>query len=132
MLTLRKSAVTDAEFWERLGKIPPKSGEALVISDGAQSVGVLHYTLLWGELPFLNLLFICGDKRGEGYGKGALAAWENMLCAAGYTTALLSTRADENGQYFFGRCGYTACGALDMHGFTAPQEAAELFFYKNL
>ena len=132
MLTLRKAAVTDAEFWERLGKIPPKSGEALVISDGAQSVGVLHYTLLWGELPFLNLLFICGDKRGEGYGKGALAAWENMLRAAGYTTALLSTRAVENGQYFFGRCGYTACGALDMRGFTAPQEAAELFFYKNL
>ena len=132
MLTLRKTNAADAEFWQRLGKTLPRSGEAFVIEDGGKRLGVLHYTLLWEELPFLNLLLLCRDMQGKGYGKSALAAWETMLRAAGHKTALLSTRADEKGRTFSGRYGYTECGSLNMRGFAAPQEAAELFFYKNL
>lgn len=69
MLTLRKTNAADAEFWQRLGKTLPRSGEAFVIEDGGKQVGVLHYTLLWEELPFLNLLLLCGDMQGKGYGK---------------------------------------------------------------
>lgn len=101
MLTLRKTNAADAEFWQRLGKTLPRSGEAFVIEDGGKRLGVLHYTLLWEELPFLNLLLLCGDMQGKGYGKSALAAWETMLRAAGHKTALLSTRADEKGANLF-------------------------------
>ncbi len=132
MLTLRKTTADDAAFWKRLGKAMPQGGETYMIEDGAQHIGVLHYTLLWEELPFLNLLLIREDKRGVGYGKGALALWEENLRAAGYCTALLSTRKSESGQQFFRKLGYADCGALDMRGFARPQPDEELFLYKNL
>lgn len=33
MLTLRRANAADAEFWQRLGKTLPRSGEAFVIEE---------------------------------------------------------------------------------------------------
>lgn len=102
MLTLRRANAADAEFWQRLGKTLPRSGDAFVIEDGGKQLGVLHYTLLWEELPFLNLLLLCRDMQGKGYGKSALAAWETMLRAAGTKRRCFQHARTKKGEPFSG------------------------------
>lgn len=102
---------------------------ALALWADGKRAGTLRWTLLWGEVPFLETLFIKEGERGKGCGRAAMRCFEELLRRKGHRGALLSTREDEGAQHFFRRLGYTDCGALDMSGFT-PQKAKELFLYK--
>ena len=95
-----------------------------------KSIGSLKWTLLWGEVPFLEKIWIDAPERRKGFGTQAMTYFESMLARAGHTCALVSTRADEDGQHFFRKLGYADCGALDMHKFT-QQSAAEIFLFKT-
>lgn len=133
-ITLYKAKPADKGFWENFGNTFPEGNaeQKLIIAMKGEKIGIMHCTLLWNELPFLNHLIVSKELRGNGYGENALLLWENRLRIEGFRTALLSTRAAESAQYFFRKLGYTDCGALDMSGFTKPQADAELFLYKNL
>lgn len=61
-------------------------------------------------------------------------ATERRLCvfgkemhAHGYELLLVSTRSDEDAQYFYRKTGYTQCGNLNL-----PEQTTELFFEKQL
>lgn len=102
-------------------------GRVLVVDDGEGPAGLLRWNLFWDELPFMNLLFVVGDRRGRGLGTALVRAWESAAEQAGHPAVLTSTQADEQAQHFYRRLGYRDCGALLF-----PGEPTELVLRKEL
>lgn len=106
-----------------------KSG--YVIWEGNQRIGIMEHCILWGNMPFLNLLFINEGSRGKGFAKQAMAGWENEMRRQGYKLVLASTQADEGTQHLYRKLGYIDCGGLVFQG-TPFDQPMELFFRKVL
>lgn len=102
-----------------------------VLWEEENPVGLMHHCLLWDRMPFLNLLYIVEEKRGQGFGKKAMESWEAELKRRGCQIALLSTQADETAQHFYRKLGYRDCGGLIFQD-TPFDQPAELFFRKVL
>ncbi len=94
-------------------------------------IGIMHYTVLWDNLPFLNLIFIVAEYRNKGFASQALAFWENDMKRQGYKMTLLSTQADEEAQHLYRKLGYIDCGGL-LFQQTPFDQPMELFFRKVL
>lgn len=62
-------------------------------------VGTMFHTILWGNLPFVNLAFIREEFRGKGIGSKAILAWEDEMRKQGYKMVLISTQVDETVQH---------------------------------
>lgn len=100
-------------------------------SDGETPIGVLRYNLFWDSVPFLTLIFIEESCRGRGYGRMAMARWEDEMRAAGHGMVIISTQADEDAQHFYRKLGYHDAGGfvVDVPGYEQP---LELFLTKAL
>lgn len=94
--------------------------------DGAV-VGLLRWGLFWDQVPFMNLLWVLPDRRGQGFGTALVDAWEKSQLAPGHDLVLTSTMSDERSQHLYRRIGYLDCGALLL-----PDEPAELILRKPL
>lgn len=94
-------------------------------------IGIMHYSVLWDSLPFLNFIFVDKNHRNKGIASQALAFWENDMKQQGYKMALISTRADEEAQHLYRKLGYIDCGGLTFHH-TPFDQPMELFFRKVL
>ena len=110
-------------------RIMTKTG--FVLTEQGEPVGIMHHCVLWDRMPFLNLLYVVEEKRGQGFGKKAMEAWENEMRKRGYQIALLSTQADETAQYFYRKLGYLDCGGMIFQN-TPFDQPTELFFRKVL
>ena len=88
-------------------------------------VGWLRYSLFWDNTPFMNMLFLLPDYRGEGIGRQLTTFWEDQMKAQGYKTLLTSTQQNESAQHFYAHMGYTTVG-----GFTLPGDTYELVMAK--
>ena len=102
-----------------------------VLWEGQTPVGLMHHSVLWDRLPFLNLLYVIQQVRGRGYGTQAMTAWEAEMKHRGYQMVLLSTQADETAQHFYRKLGYVDCGGLVFQD-TPMDQPMELFFRKVL
>ena len=102
-----------------------------VLWEEERPVGLMHHSILWDNLPFLNFLFVLEAQRGKGFGSRAMAAWEREMKRRGYKMVLLSTQADETAQHFYRRLGYVDCGCLVFQN-TPLDQPTELFFRKVL
>ena len=107
------------------------TGTGFVLWEGQARVGLMHHSVLWDRLPFLNLLYILQEARGRGYGTQAMTAWEAEMKRRGYNMVLLSTQADETAQHFYRKLGYVDCGGLVFQN-TPMDQPMELFFRKVL
>lgn len=118
--------ISDAELAWKL-----RERRYYIILDDALPVGVMRYHLFWDSVPFLTLIYLEVSYRGLGFGRQAMACWENEMRAAGHGMALVSTQADEDAQHFYRRLGYRDAGGLvvDVPGYEQP---LELFFTKAL
>ncbi len=94
-------------------------------------VGIMHYTVLWDNLPFLNIIFVDEKYRNKGFASQGIAFWENDMKTQGYQMTLISTQADEEAQYLYRKLGYIDCGGLIFHD-TPLDQPMELFFRKVL
>ena len=120
------SHITEAALRDLLGT---RSG--FVLWEEARPVGWMHHCLLWGKLPFLNLLYVLEGWRGRGFGTQAMAAWEKEMKNRGFEMVLVSTQADETAQHFYRKLGYVDCGGLVFQD-TPMDQPMELFFRKVL
>jgi len=102
-----------------------------VISENGIPIGLMHYSVIWDTLPFLNLIFIDEKYRNKGFGSQALSFWEADMKRQGYKMTLISTQADEEAQHFYRKLGYIDCGGLVFHN-TPLDQPMELFFRKVL
>lgn len=94
-------------------------------------MGVLSFTILWDNLPFLNLIFVKEEFRGKGIGSKAILAWEEKMRNKGYGMILISTQVDETAQHLYRKLGYIECGSLLFQG-TIFDQPMEMFMRKGL
>lgn len=116
--------VSDLQFEHR---VYTKTG--YIIWDGSQRAGLMHYTVLWDHIPFLNLIYVKEAYRNRGIAAEAMKRWEEDMKDQGYQMVLISTQVDEDAQYLYRKVGYTECGALLMNG-TPFEQPMEMFMRK--
>ena len=95
--------------------------------EGGKFLGWMRYNLFWDNTPFMNMLYFLDGARRKGNGTRLVSFWESEMRALGYDTVMTSTLADEEGQFFYRRLGYTDSGALFL-----PGESAEIIFIKKI
>lgn len=116
----RHISANELENLIRLGRISVAETEG-------SFAGWLRWNLFWDNTPFLNLLFLLEDFRGNGYGRILVAHWEQEMRQLGYNTVMTSTASEEYAQHFYRKLGYTAIG-----GFIPFGDPYELLFAKQL
>ena len=94
-------------------------------------IGILHYCVLWDNLPFLNYIFVSDEHRKKGCATQAMTQWEDEMKQRGYKMLLLSTQVDESAQCFYRKLGYVDCGGLLLNG-TPFEQPMEMFMRKIL
>lgn len=124
---LRMDREMDETGYDR--RVYCKSG--YVLWENAVPVGLMHYSVLWDKLPFLNLLIVDEAYRNRGFATQALAFWEEDMRRQGYKMVLLSTQADETAQNLYRHLGYKDRGGLVFEN-TPMDQPMELFFKKVL
>jgi ribosomal protein S18 acetylase RimI-like enzyme len=102
-------------------------GRVMVVEVDGEAVGFLRWGLFWDQIPFMNLLWVLPDWRGQGVGTTLVEAWEKSQLAAGHDLVFTSTMSNERSQHFYRRLGYVDTGALLL-----PDEPAELILRKPL
>ena len=125
----------DVDRLKRLDRhLPPaqlsqavEQGRVLAAWDGQVLAGWLRYGWFWDNTPFLNLLFVQKEYRGQGWGKLLLRRWEEEMKQQGFSVLLTSTQAREQSQHFYRHLGYR-----DVGGFLLPPEPYELILAKTI
>lgn len=90
-------------------------------------VGWLRFNLFWDEIPFMNMLYLLEEYRGQGYGGRLVDFWEKEMADSGYKMVLTSTLSNEQAHFFYRKSGYTDCGSLLL-----PGEPLEIILRKDL
>ena len=103
------------------------AGRVLVAERDGVPCGWLRWNLFWDNTPFMNLLYLLEDFRGQGLGRALVRRYEEDMRAAGYPLVLTSTQADEYAQHFYRRLGYRDVGC-----FTLPGESCELLMAREM
>jgi ribosomal protein S18 acetylase RimI-like enzyme len=102
-------------------------GRVMVAEVGGVAVGCLRWGMFWDEVPFMNLLWVVPERRGNGVGTTLIESWEKSQLAAGHTMVLTSTVSTERAQHLYRRLGYVDSGALFL-----PDEPTEIILRKPL
>ncbi len=97
-----------------------------VAYENEEFVGWLRYNLFWDQIPFINMLYVMEDFRGQGYGIGLMNYFEKEMKNK-YSKVMVSTQANEYAQHFYDKMGYKAIG-----GFMLPKEEYEVLMIKTL
>jgi GNAT superfamily N-acetyltransferase len=134
-VTTRVANTSDRPFLEEMDQhVSPgtlaglvSAGRVMVADVDGSVAGCLRWGLFWDQVPFMNLLWVVPDRRGQGVGTALVEAWERSQRAAGHRLVLTSTMADERSQHLYRRLGYVDSGVLLL-----PDEAAELILRKPL
>ena len=120
------SHVNDLQYKNR---VDTKTGY-IIWTDNIRA-GLMHYSVLWDSLPFLNLIFVKETHRNKGIASKAMKLWEEDMKEQGYKMVLVSTQVDEDAQHLYRKLGYIECGALLMNG-TPLEQPMEMFMRKIL
>lgn len=96
-----------------------------IMEKNRRFIGWLRYNLFWDNTPFMNILFILDNYRGEGYGKKLVNAWETNMKDMGYDIVMTSTLSNEQAQHFYRKLGYKDAGSLLLEN-----EPLEIIFTK--
>lgn len=106
-----------AEAWQRM----IGNDEVLVLpgDDAEQAtsggvLGLIHYTRLWADVPFLNMIVLAPHARGKGYSRVLLDDLVQRLRAQGYAALLSSSQTDEpEPQAWHVHMGFTSNGIIE-------------------
>lgn len=131
MITLKKAEKEDADFYTTVdGHVKSIADDrAYIILNDDAPVGVIAYNMFWEELPFMTLIKLLPEYRRRGFGREAIALFEEELKKLGYCALLVSTQTDEQAQHFYRKAGYRECGCLILDG--ALKQPMEMFFIKS-
>src|SRR5687768_14024748 len=72
------------------------AGRVMVVEVDDVVVGCLRWGLFWDQVPFMNLLWVLPDWRGQGLGTALVKAWEKAQAAVGHVLVLTSTVSAES------------------------------------
>ena len=138
MFNIKYAIEEDLVFWNSLDDLKTsqkknliKKSRAYIIWDGETPIGIMRYNFMWDEIPFLTLIYILDEYHRKGFGRLAMALWEAEMKVLGHKMVMTSTRADEEGQYFYLTLGYAEMGRLSFEG-THMEQDDEIILRKIL
>ena len=99
----------------------------LVACRDGKLLGWLRWNLFWDNTPFMNLLFVPEECRGQGVGQALVRFWEAEMRRLGHALVMTSTQANECAQFFYRKLGYEDAG-----GFCLPGDSYELILCKKI
>ena len=102
--------------------------EIIVLTKDDNPIGWLRYGYFWDVFPFMNMLFLEEEYRGQGWGSRLIQFWEQEMIAQGHDTVMTSSLSNERAQHLYRRLGYHDCGGMRW-----PEDTAlEIIFLKKL
>lgn len=108
-----------------------RDNRCYIIREDDRPVGVMRYGLFWDIFPFLNLIYFQESCRGKGFGRMAMAHWEDEMRSLGHKIVMTSTMVEEGAQHFYRKLGYKDCGCL-IKEVPPLVETMEMFLIKQL
>lgn len=135
-MLFRKATVKDTSFCTSIDphitstQLTTKieNGEILLATNCIEPIGYLRYNYFWDEIPFMNMLIVLEEYRGQHVGTQLVEFWETTMKQRGYDQVLTSTQENEEAQHFYRKLSYHEIGTLIVR----PDEAPELFLIKNI
>ena len=104
------------------------NNQIYILSDNTQVIGYLRFSLFWQTNPFLDLIYLDSNWRGQGWGTSMMRFWEEAMALQGYRYVMLSTQEDETAKYFYEKLGYKMAGS-----FLPPEQPVpELIYWKEI
>ena len=121
-MTIRYATEKDIELlarndkWvsEEILREKVNQNKIFVAFDGGHFIGWLRYGLFWDNIPFMYMLHLTGEYRGNGFGRKLVEYWENEMKQLGYKVVATSTAQTETAQHFYGKLGYKAAGSFQL------------------
>lgn len=118
----------DHHILESLISTKIKQKEIFILRNADDSrIGWLRYGYFWDNTPFMNMIWINEQHRGNGVGKQVVLFWENDMKQKGFDLVMTSTLSNEDAQHFYRKLGYRDAGCLLLRN-----EPLEILFTKAL
>jgi ribosomal protein S18 acetylase RimI-like enzyme len=102
-------------------------GEVIVARHDGRIVGWMRFGLFADVVPYMKRLSVVPSRRRRGIGTQLVRFWEREMRHRGFRLVMTASQADEEGQHFYRRLGYT-----DSGGYVLPGEPLEIIFHKSL
>ncbi|OAB38639.1 GNAT family acetyltransferase [Paenibacillus macquariensis subsp. defensor] len=102
----------DKHIVEALIRSKINEKEILILRDEGQEIGWMRYGYFWDNTPFMNMIWIDEEYRGQGIGKEVVLYWEELMSERGFKTVMTSTQSNEGAQHFYRKLGYRDIGCL--------------------
>ena len=134
-MSIRIAKLSDLHFLKRYDKHISETElrnaiiqkHIFIAETNGKTVGWLRYNYFWDNTPFMNMLFILSEYRGNQYGTNLISYWEAQMKRVGFHVVMTSTQANECAQHFYHKLGYNTIG-----GFLMENEPYELILSKEL
>lgn len=117
----------DKHIPESLVRAKIQEQEIYIITNSDNKIGWMRFGYFWDNIPFMNMLWIDEEYRGQGVGKDTVLLWEANMRQRGFELVMTSTQSDEEAQHFYRKMGYLDAGCLILD--TQP---LEVILTKNL
>lgn len=103
----------DHHILESLIMTKIKQNEIYIIRNQQHiNIGWMRYGYFWDNTPFMNMIWVDEEYRGNGVGKQVVLFWENHMKQKGCKMVMTSTLANEAAQHFYRKLGYKDAGCL--------------------
>lgn len=90
-----------------------RAKEIYIMRDGDNHrIGWMRYGYFWDNTPFMNMIWLDQEYRGQGAGKQMVLVWEQEMKQRGFQMVMTSTQANEGAQHFYRNLGYKDAGCL--------------------
>lgn len=86
--------------------------EIFILRDSNREIGWMRFGYFWDNTPFMNMIWIDEDYRGQGNGKKVVHYWEDLMKQRGFEMVMTSTQSNEDAQHFYRKLGYRDAGCL--------------------
>lgn len=109
-----------------------EANEVIVALDGVVPVGLIKFSNFWATRPYIDLIWLKDEYRGQGIGKQLLSFLEEYLIQEGHLYLMTSSQKDELAPQKWHRTqGFLPCGELSSLNLPMD-DVSEVFFYKKL
>jgi len=102
----------DKHIVETLIRSKINEKEILILRDEGKEIGWMRYGYFWDNTPFMNMIWIDEEYRGQGIGNEVVTYWEELMSERGFKTVMTSTQSNEGAQHFYRKLGYRDVGCL--------------------
>jgi len=121
----------DNHFSEQEFELKVRDKRGYVICNEKNPIGVMRYNLFWDNTPFLTMIYLDKPYHGRGFGRLAMAFWEEEMRRLGYKMVMTSMQTDEEAQHFYRKLGYIEKGSL-LFDNTPYEQPMEILMMKVL